>query len=223
MSLQDSLSSDPAPFGPDARGPARRAQPRQNHEEEGLTLPDLRGVNRGLSVLVIEDCDIDAEVILGLLKEDGRVEEIRHAADGGEALRILESGLAPDVILTDLSMPALNGFEVIRSIRAEESDQVDLFSRWEQEPRRVPIVVLTSSDRVSDFHRANRSLANCFITKPNELSELRLLLRRVIKLVIWGKTMPPHLDASSAEAVAQQIQKEADATHRRLSLEEATR
>lgn len=189
-------------------------------QEEGLPLPDFRGINRGRRVLLIEDAEIDAELIIDLLKSDNRIEEIRHAEDGEQALRLLKEGLEPDFIITDLNMPSVSGFDVIEAVRAGEQEQVDLFSRWERKPQHIPIVVLTSSDRVSDFYKSNRAQANCFITKPNELSELKLLLRRVVKLVVWGKTMPPHLDASSAETVAQKIKEETDAAHQRMTIEE---
>lgn len=63
----------------------------------------------------------------------------------------------PDLILLDLNLPRLGGFEVLEALKADE------------QTRTIPVVVLTTSDAPADVLGAYRRHANCFITKPFEL------------------------------------------------------
>ncbi len=79
-------------------------------------------------VLVVEDSEDDRAMILGFL--EGRVEEVRTAANGREALEVL-SDWSPDLVLLDLVMPEMDGFDFLRRLRRKR--------RF----RSLPVVVLT--------------------------------------------------------------------------------
>lgn len=167
--------------------------PETRNPMEGMPLPDLRGVNRGLRVLLIEDSEIDAELIGQALAADKRIEAVQTAENGEQALTLLKS-FTPDLILTDLNMPMIDGMELLRRLRREEDEEpVDIFMPHGRAKLRMPIVVLTSSRRIEDFHDAISTEANCFVTKPSTLTELRSLLRKVVHSVISGQQMPRHL------------------------------
>ncbi|HEY0977050.1 MAG TPA: response regulator [Flavobacteriales bacterium] len=87
---------------------------------------------------------------------------------GQEALQALNGGQGsagiPRMILLDLNLPGLSGFDVLKEIRAN--------SRW----RHIPVVVLTSSSDPRDIELAHMMGANAYLSKPSTLAELRSLL-----------------------------------------------
>lgn len=89
---------------------------------------------------------------------------------GQEALQALDGdfalGAMPKLILLDLNLPGLSGFDVLKEIRAN--------ARW----RHVPVVVLTSSSDPRDMELAHMMGANAFLSKPSTLAELRQILEK---------------------------------------------
>jgi len=90
------------------------------------------------------------------------------AKDGTDALDQLEEGL-PDVILSDIEMPRMDGFEFVRNLRADER------------MREVPVIMITS--RLADKHRdyAQKLGANEYLGKPYDEDELLRLIDRYVR------------------------------------------
>lgn len=84
------------------------------------------------SVLVVEDSAGNAELARLLLSLEGW--RVGHAADGAEALRRLDAGPPPDVVLLDLLLPGVSGLSVLREMARDDA------------LRAVPVVVLTAAD-----------------------------------------------------------------------------
>src|SRR3954447_5626481 len=116
-------------------------------------------------VLIVDD---DGELREGLARVlSGAGFQISTAADGQEALERLESG-SPDAIVTDLVMPRLDGFELLRTIR--ESGQV------------IPAIVMTGFGSLDKALSIIRDLdAYWFLEKPVKLSALQSLLQRAVR------------------------------------------
>lgn len=145
-------------------------------------LPDLSGLGRGLNILVVEDDDDDALLIDRILSSDQRVDRVTRVVDGENALEKLGgTGKWPDLILVDINMPRCDGFEFLSQLREIEGR------------RNTPVVVLTSSSHARDYHRALMSKANAFATKPNTFEEFSVVLRKLVKQMIWDDTLPPLL------------------------------
>ena len=110
-----------------------------------------------ISVLIAEDEQNIAESLRFILERaDCRV---RHASDGEEAL--LEArNEAPDVMILDLMLPSLNGFDVLKTIRADN----DL--------RKVPVLILTAKGQAQDRQSADNLGADAFVTKPFSNAEI---------------------------------------------------
>jgi two-component system, OmpR family, KDP operon response regulator KdpE len=123
---------------------------------------------RGKTVLVVDD---DA-AIRGLLVAELRAEgyETLEAADGRQALDLLDS--QPDLVLTDLAMPVVDGFQLIAQARRRE--------------RRVPILVLSVRGGESDKVRALDLGADDYVVKPPSIPELLARLRTQLR-----RTAPP--------------------------------
>jgi two-component system sensor histidine kinase ChiS len=114
-------------------------------------------------VLVVDDDPINRQVIMNhLLVKQYRVVE---AASGPEALALLEDGLQPDIVLLDVMMPRMTGFEVCRKLR-------------ETYPAHsLPIVMLTAKNQIGDLVEGLSAGANDYLTKPVSKSELLARLK----------------------------------------------
>jgi CheY-like chemotaxis protein len=118
-----------------------------------------------IEVLLVEDSPDDADLTMDALR-NGRVRNrITHVEDGVEALAVLRrereyAGAArPDLILLDLNLPRKSGREVL----AEVKQDPDL--------RRIPVVIMTSSDDEKDILAAYNLYVNCYVTKPVDLDQ----------------------------------------------------
>ncbi|MBI3160385.1 MAG: response regulator [Chloroflexi bacterium] len=118
---------------------------------------------KAVEILLVEDNPSDEELTLHALRKYNLVNEIQVVRDGAEALDFLfcrgayvgrtrEDG--PRMILLDLKLPKIDGMEVLRQIKADEG------------LRRIPVVVLTSSNHETDIVETYDLGANSYIVKP---------------------------------------------------------
>ena len=115
-----------------------------------------------LRVLLVEDDQDHVFLVRRALRDlDGVVVTLEVAGDGEQALRRLaqarfEPGGLPQLVLLDLKMPRMDGLELLGRIRADEATG------------RLPVVVLTSSERWEDREEALRQGATWFVCKPTD-------------------------------------------------------
>jgi len=120
-------------------------------------------------ILVIEDEPHLREVLIFQLTSAGF--EVLAAADGEEGLRLAIATL-PDLILTDVMMPGLDGYQLAKTLRGTPATS------------RIPIVFLTAKVTMKDKLRGFAEGANDYITKPWQASELML---RIGNIVEWER------------------------------------
>lgn len=141
---------------------------------EPLPLPtDLASLRSEITkgqakILIVDDEPVNRQVLINYLSPRNYI--VTQAADGIEALRLIEQGLHPDLILLDLMMPRLSGYEVIQKLR--ETRQLD----------ELPIVLLTAKNQVSDLVTGLEAGANDYLTKPIEKDELLARIKTHIRL-----------------------------------------
>jgi len=109
-------------------------------------------------VLVVDDEPINLSILENYLRSGGYT--VTSATSGAEALRLLEDGLEPGIVMLDVMMPKMNGYETCRQIR-RNSNAVEL-----------PIILLTAKNRIEDLEAGFDSGANDYITKPFARQEL---------------------------------------------------
>jgi CheY-like chemotaxis protein len=132
----------------------------------------LRDSLREVQILLVEDSLADARLTARAVDAWSVPTSLAVARDGDEALTLLRKKAAvasrlPDLILLDLNLPTLHGFEVLESIKADE------------QLRQIPVVVLTTSDDGDDVRRAYSLYANCYIVKPSSLSEFMAAVKSI--------------------------------------------
>jgi len=110
-----------------------------------------------LRVLIADDHRLFAEALEAILATDERIEVVGQAGDGSEAVELARR-LGPDVVLMDVSMPVLDGFEATREIRAASDDTL--------------VLMLTGSNSRADVDRSREAGASGYVTKDRIASEL---------------------------------------------------
>jgi CheY-like chemotaxis protein len=120
-------------------------------------------------ILLIEDHPNDIELTLAALHRCSVANPIVVARDGREALdRLLPApppNEMPAVLLLDLKMPRVDGFEVLRRVKSDPQLCV------------IPVVVLSASSHEDDVRRSYESGAYAVVTKPGSFSELTQILQ----------------------------------------------
>lgn len=143
--------------------------------------------SRTIEILLVEDNPGDARLTLEAFKEGKVLNNIKVIGDGVEALAYLRrqgpdyaNSVQPDLILLDLNLPRKDGREVLAEIKADE----DL--------KKIPVVVLTTSAAEEDVARAYGSHANCYITKPVELEQFLNVVQSIDSFWLSLVKLPLH-------------------------------
>ncbi len=125
-------------------------------------------------ILLVEDNPDDRHLLTRAFKKAGVEVPIYCAEDGEKAVTFLrelslgqEQRVRPVLILLDLKLPRLSGFEVLEWLKQQDG------------LRRIPVVVLTSSDERADVERAYDLGANSYLVKPGRTPELQVLVARI--------------------------------------------
>lgn len=117
-------------------------------------------------VLVVDDDRVVRLMVRSALEKNGL--RVREAADGGEALEWLRGGARVDLVVTDLEMPALDGFGLLAALRAEAATA------------EVPVIMITSDRRPESRERALAMGVEHFVPKPVMLAEFTPTVRHLI-------------------------------------------
>jgi chemotaxis family two-component system response regulator Rcp1 len=140
---------------------------------------------KSLKILLVEDSPSDVRLIREVVKEAHIPIQLSLARDGVEALdymRQTETGttVRPDIILLDLNLPRKNGREVLAELKASVAF------------RQIPVLVMTSSQAEDDIRACYGLNANCYITKPINLSQYFQVVRAIENFWCSTATLPGH-------------------------------
>jgi two-component system cell cycle response regulator DivK len=109
-----------------------------------------QGVKAMKKILIVEDVEFNRDLIVQLLEDDY---EILTAADGEEGIRLAERE-RPDLILMDLSLPVIDGWEATRRLKANEA------------LKNIPIIALSAHVMMGDEEKARKCGCDDYLSKP---------------------------------------------------------
>lgn len=138
-----------------------------------------------IEILLVEDNPGDARLTREALKDSKMRNNLSVVEDGVEAMLFLRhaNGYSevprPDIILLDLNLPRKSGREVLQEIKGDP------------ELRRIPVVVLTTSDDERDIVATYNLHANCYITKPVDMARFMQIVRNIENFWFTIVELPP--------------------------------
>jgi sigma-B regulation protein RsbU (phosphoserine phosphatase) len=127
-------------------------------------VPEIKDLTE-CRVLIVDDVKANVDMLVEALRGDFK---LSVALDGESALRAVERSL-PDLLLLDIVMPGIDGYEVCRRLRADAAT------------REIPIMFLSSLEDVQDKARGFELGANDYLTKPFEVLEVKARVRSLLK------------------------------------------
>lgn len=145
-------------------------------------------MKRSRIILLVEDNPDDVALTLRAFQKSKTLNEIVVARDGEEALEYLfaigsyvgrDPRIMPEVVLLDLQLPKVDGLEALRRLRADERT------------RRVPVVILTSSNEEQDIVRSYDLGANSFVRKPVDFAQFLDAARQLGLYWLIINELPP--------------------------------
>jgi two-component system, chemotaxis family, response regulator Rcp1 len=139
--------------------------------------------DRCLNVLLVEDNSADVDLTLVAFRDASVHSHISVVTDGEEAIAFLKrtgkytQAPHPDLVLLDLSLPKVNGFEVLEEMKADPKLKT------------VPVIVMSGSDREQDEARAYRLQVAAYVVKPPDKDKYFAAIRSVKEL--WFHSVTP--------------------------------
>ena len=117
-------------------------------------------------ILVVEDSPMTRSLIISSLEEVGDF-TIIEAANGFQALRKLPE-VSPDLVITDINMPDINGLEVVRFVKQSENF------------KHIPVIIVTTEGRDVDKERGLRLGADRYLVKPLQPAQLQQFVQELL-------------------------------------------
>jgi len=144
----------------------------------------MNDIHEVVRILLVEDNPGDVRLTQEALKEAKFRNTLKVVGDGVEALAYLrqegqyKDATRPHMVMLDLNMPRMDGREVLEAIKKDP----DL--------RRIPVVVLTSSEAETDIARAYELHANCYVTKPVGIDHFLQVVKSIEEFWVEIVKMP---------------------------------
>jgi two-component system, response regulator len=147
-----------------------------------------------MEILLVEDNPNDAELAMLAIRQAKFTGRIAHVDDGVKALDFLSGTGAyadragaspPRVVFLDLKLPRVDGIEVLRRLKNAET------------LRRIPVVMLTSSQELSDVDECYRLGVNSYVVKPVNFDEYQSLISALV--AYWTRLNQAPMSASNPE------------------------
>jgi CheY-like chemotaxis protein len=140
---------------------------------------------KAIDILLVEDNPGDVRLAIEAFKEGKVSNRLNVVKDGIEAISFLKQegrysdAPRPDLILLDLNLPKKDGREVLAEIKADRN------------LKRIPVVILTTSNAEEDILKAYNLNGNCYITKPVDLDQFFTVVKYIENFWLTVVTLPP--------------------------------
>lgn len=126
-----------------------------------------------IDILLVEDNEGDIVLTMEALKQGKLKNRVFIARDGQMALDMLlknhpyQDQIIPDLILLDINLPKIDGIEVLKQIKENKL------------LKRIPVIILTTSSEEADILKSYNNYANCYITKPINLTSFMAVISTI--------------------------------------------
>ena len=143
-------------------------------------------LGRPIEILLVEDNPGDVRLTQEAMRDAKVLNRLNVVPDGVTALEYLRkesryaNAVRPDVILLDLNLPRMDGRELLAIIKGDDN------------LKRIPVVVLTTSAAEEDVLRAYNLHANCYVTKPLELDQFIEVVKPIDSFWFSIVNLPPN-------------------------------
>lgn len=150
-----------------------------------MTEPSTGEPARPIDILLVEDNPADVRLTELALGEVGLTNTLHVVEDGREALAFLRrepeyaDAVRPDLVLLDLDLPRVHGTEVLEALNADDN------------LRRLPVIVLTSSTADEDIAASYERHANAYVEKPVDMDEFVGVARVIEEFWLSTVKLPP--------------------------------
>lgn len=129
----------------------------------------------GKKIMVVDDSELNRMMMESFLDPMGH--DVVHASNGKEALALIEK-IKPDLVLLDVMMPEMDGFEVCKRLKSQETT------------RFIPVIMITALDKVEDNVKGIESGADDFLTRPFDA----VILAARMKALLQSKALNDEVD-----------------------------
>ncbi len=136
--------------------------------DKDILVYSKENTNAEFLVAVVDDNPVNLHLIETQLKNPEY--HVDSMSGGGQLLQKIDNGYIPDIVLLDIVMPGMNGYEVCRRLR-------DQFTSFD-----LPVIMVTARDRSEDLKEGLDAGANDYITKPVNSIELNARVRTHLKI-----------------------------------------
>lgn len=141
---------------------------------------------KDIQILMVEDSPSDAQLAVEAFKQSRMVNTLTVIDNGGDAVDYLyrrgkyENAILPDLILLDLNLPVKNGHAILEEIK--------------QDPvlKRIPVIVLTTSESEKDILESYNLQASAYITKPVDFDKFIGIVKDIQNFYFVIATIPPN-------------------------------
>ena len=153
-------------------------------------MSDVGSVHQ-IEILLAEDNEFDVHVTEAAFRDALVSNRVNWVSDGEAAISFLKrlgehsQAPRPDLILLDLNLPKMNGFQVLEAIKADPL------------LKNIPVVVVSGSSRESDISRAYELQASAFVVKPLEVDEYFAAIRSLKQLWFHAASPAPRTDLAA--------------------------
>ncbi len=155
-------------------------QPSLDNGNNFINPPQLSNGNSAFRILIVDDEPVNQQVLANHLSFVNY--HITQAFNGAEALKLLENGQSFDLILLDIMMPKMSGYEVCQKIRKRFL------------PSELPVIMITAKNQVADLVEGLSSGANDYLAKPISKNELLARVKTHLNLyhinTAYGRFVP---------------------------------
>lgn len=146
--------------------------------------PSMDENTRSIQILLVEDNEGDARLVQEAMRDAKMRNRMHIVEDGVEAMDFLRregrhrDAPRPDLVLLDLNLPRKDGRQVLAEMKTDPM------------LKRIPVVVLTTSNAEQDVLRAYELHANCYVTKPVDFDKFMYVVRQIDEFWVKVVTLP---------------------------------